>query len=192
MNSLETISVLFILLPLLCPAATEPADQRQPDQVTIIEYDGAARVGLGGSDVDVPVRVGQEYPLGSRFRLKEGSSVEVMVAHACLAKSRVTLVEDGLYSLGATFGSYHVLHYLDGVCELRAGNRSMSVHKSDTVFVPACLEDELRIVARTECSFFDDTFPSLPALTRFLGTHGAGADQIEALLSPPRAVPGRE
>jgi hypothetical protein len=25
------------------------------------------------------------------------------------------------------------------------------------------------------------------ALTRFLGTRGAGADQIEALLSPPRA-----
>jgi mannose-6-phosphate isomerase class I len=116
-----------------------------------------------------------------------GQQFEVMVADPHFIKHRHTLTGVGPYGLGPRYGSYRVLHCLSGSAELMGGNRAMSVTQGNTVFVPACLEDELRIVPEEDCAFFDDAFPDLPFLMRYLGTNGADADKIEALLSSPRA-----
>jgi len=121
-------------------------------------------------------------------RAGEGRDIEVMVADPRFVKSRITMEGAGPHRLGPCYGSYRVLHCLDGAAELSAAHRTMQVRRGETVFVPACLEEELRIAPDGSCTFFDDAFPDIASLTRFLGTHGASADRIEALLSAPRAV----
>jgi len=122
----------------------------------------------------------------------QGHAVDTVVADRHFVKGRVALEPGRDYPLHPQYGSYHVLHLLAGRAELCAGNRAMHASRGQTVFVPARLEEELRIDTPEGCTFYDDTFPVLPSLTRFLASHGAGTDDIEALLSPPRAVPAGE
>jgi mannose-6-phosphate isomerase-like protein (cupin superfamily) len=118
----------------------------------------------------------------------EGHTVELMVADTHFVKSRVKLWAAGAYDVRPRYGSYRVLHCVQGSAELAAGHRTMLMERGETVFVPACLEEELEISAESDCVFFDDALADLAVLSKFLGTHGIGADRIEALLSPPRAV----
>jgi quercetin dioxygenase-like cupin family protein len=119
-----------------------------------------------------------------KVQVEPGHSVQAMVADPHFTKMHVSLSVGGTYGLGESFGSYHVLHCRDGAAELRAGNRAVSISRGDTVFVPGCLEDELVIEAVSDCSLLDDCVPAVAALSRFLGVRGAGAGEIEALISP--------
>jgi hypothetical protein len=118
----------------------------------------------------------------------EGQKVEVLVATPYFAKCRHTLVEPGDYGLGAIHGSYRTLHCRSGAALLGAGAQVMRIEAGETVFVPACREEEVRVEADGDCVIFDDTLPNIPALTSFLGRNGAPTDAIEALLRPPRAI----
>ena len=121
----------------------------------------------------------------------DGHRIEVLVADPHFARSRVSL--DAGRTAGPTplCGSYRVLHWLEGEAELTAaGGRAMQVQRGETVFVPACLEAELRAEAGTDCTFFDDAFAEVAPLAHFLARNGASAEQIESLLGPPRAVGG--
>ena len=81
-----------------------------------------------------------------------------------------------------------MLHCLEGKGRLTAAERTMPVRRGETVFVPACLEAELRIEADADCAFFDDSFAPVESLVDLLTRNGAAADQVERLLAPPRAV----
>jgi mannose-6-phosphate isomerase class I len=120
----------------------------------------------------------------------EGHSVQVMLAHTRFVKGRVRLARGRGYGILPRYGSYHALHWLEGEAELLAGNRSMAMRRGETAFVPACLEEELRITAQADCEFFDDAFPVLTVLSGFLGSCGVSPTRIEALLSPQRVLPG--
>jgi mannose-6-phosphate isomerase class I len=118
----------------------------------------------------------------------DGQTVDVLVATPYFAKCRHTLAEPSDYGLGAIHGSYRTLHCRAGAALLGAGTQVMRMEAGDTVFVPACREEEVRVEPDGDCVLFDDTLPDIPALTGFLGRNGAPADAIEALLSPARAA----
>ncbi len=118
----------------------------------------------------------------------EGHAVEVLVATPYFVKSRVRLAAGREGGLAPLYGGYRVLHCLKGEVGLRAGDAEMELARGETAFVPACLEEELRLSAASDCVVFDDALPRLEALTGFLGRRGAATGAIEALLAPPRAV----
>jgi len=169
-------------------------DQDLQANPTVRVYDFGRRPGvypeLGFQLADPDVGLRRTAPVA--VRAADGHVLEVLVADTRFVKSRVSLSAGTAGSIVPRYGSYHVLHCLSGRATLCAGRRSMAVKHGDTVFVPASMETELRIEAGEDCAFFDDSFPVLPALTGYLGSHGAGADAIESLLSPPRALPTGE
>jgi len=118
----------------------------------------------------------------------EGQRIEVIVADRHFARSRVSIRAGRAFGLTPLCGSYRVLHWLDGTAELTGNARAMEVRRGETVFVPACLEAGLRIEAATDCVLFDDAFAEVVRLAHFLARNGASAEQIEALLAPPRAI----
>jgi len=124
-----------------------------------------------------------------RINIASGHTCEVMLADRNLGRNRHRLAAGARADLGPRHTSYRVLHCLDGEVELQVPGRAMALRRGETAFVPACLEDDLRLTARTDCALFDDTFPDVTVLSSFLGSHGAEVGQIEALLSPPRALP---
>lgn len=123
-----------------------------------------------------------------RVEINERQSIEVMVADLHFVRSRICVRVGGGCDLGPRYGSYRTLHCLCGSAELSAGHKTMNVQRGETVFVPAALEDEVRVEAETGSAFFDDAFPDLTVVSTFLGTRGASADQLEALLCPPPAL----
>jgi mannose-6-phosphate isomerase class I len=164
-------------------------DQDLQANPTVRLYDFGRRPGerpeLGFSLLDPETGMRRAQPV--TVQAAPGHSCEVILAGARWVKARTRLEGGRLYDLAPCYGSYRVLHFLEGEAEILVDGRAMAVHRGETVFVPACLEGQVRIEARVHCAFFDDAFPTVTVLTRFLGTRGAGADQIEALLSPPKA-----
>lgn len=171
-------------------AAKLRVDQDLQSNPTVRVYDFGRRAGeypdLGFRLVNPAAGLRRVTPVD--VQLAEGLTVSVMVTDPHFVKSRIRLRAAGSYEVQPRYGSYRVLHCVEGVAELLAGRRTLEVQRGETVFVPACLEADLRIAAKADCTFFDDAFPDVTMLTKFLGTHGAGPDRIEALLSPPRAV----
>jgi len=165
-------------------------DQDLQSNPTVRIYDFGRRPGeypeLGFRLVNPDAGLRRVTPV--EVQVAEGLAVEAMVTDPHFVKSRICMRAGGSYEIQPRYASYRVLHCVDGVAELLAGHRTVKMQRGDTVFVPACLEADLRVAARTDCTFFDDAFPNVTVLTRFLGTNGASADRIEALLSPPRAV----
>ncbi|MFW6189352.1 MAG: hypothetical protein ACOC7T_02875 [Planctomycetota bacterium] len=167
-------------------------DQDLQANPTVRLYDFGRRPGeypeLGFRLVDPDVGLRMVTPIA--VEVADGHEFEVVMAHARWLKTATRLAEGGLYELLPHFGSYHVLHLTEGEAELRTAGRALAVSRGETVFVPACLEDQVQVEALSDCTFFDDTFPAVTVLTRFLGTRGVNAGQLETLLNPPRAVPG--
>ncbi len=116
-----------------------------------------------------------------------GHVCEIILADTRWVKARTRLAAGRTYDLAPCYGSYRVLHFLQGEAEVLVDSRSMKAQRGDTIFVPACLESQVRIEVHADCTFFDDAFPAITVLTRFLGTRGSDAAQIESLLSPPKA-----
>jgi mannose-6-phosphate isomerase class I len=162
------------------------------DNPTVRVYDFGRRPGeypeLGFRLVDPDTGLRLAEPVS--VEVADGHTYEVIMAHAQWLKARAHFAAGGTYDLVPQFGSYRVLHVLEGEAELLTEGRAMQVSRGETVFVPACREPELRIEAVTDCSFFDDCFPRVTVLTKFLGTRNVDAGRMEALLSPPRALPG--
>ncbi|MHC5035286.1 MAG: hypothetical protein ACYTFZ_09640 [Planctomycetota bacterium] len=166
-------------------------DQDLQANPTVRVYDFGRRPGeypeLGFRLVDADAGLRRVEPI--KVDVDEGQSIEIMLASPHFVKSRIRLRAAGTYDLGPRYGSYRVLHCLCDAGRLSAGGVTMAVQRGDTVFVPAHLEDELRITVDGDCALFDDAFPDVAALTTFLGTRGVEAARIEALLEPPRALP---
>jgi mannose-6-phosphate isomerase class I len=164
-------------------------DQDLQANPTVRLYDFGRRPGerpeLGFSLLDTETGVRRAQPV--TVEVGTGHTCEVILADARWVKARTSLAAGGTYELAPCYGSYRVLHFLQGRAEVLVDGRAMAVRRGETVFVPACLEAQAGIEVHEDCSFFDDAFPAVTVLTRFMGTRGAGADQIEALLSPPRA-----
>jgi mannose-6-phosphate isomerase class I len=120
----------------------------------------------------------------------DGHRIEVMLADPHFVRCRVSLGAGRTAGLMPPSGSYRVLHGLEGEAELTATGRALRMRRGETVFVPACLEAAVRVEAATDCAFFDDGFGEVVPVARFLARNGASAEQIEALLGPPRAVGG--
>jgi mannose-6-phosphate isomerase class I len=164
-------------------------DQDLQANPTVRLYDFGRRPGeypaLGFPLVDPAAGLRRIQPVA--VQVSEGQGIEVMVADTHFVKSRISVSGGATCDVGPRYGSYRVLHCLEGSAELSAARHAMPVRRGDTVFVPACLEDDLRIVAEEDASFFDDAFPDLGLLTRFLGTNGVAATRMEALLNPARA-----
>ena len=164
-------------------------DQDLQADPTVRVYDFGRRPGerpeLGFSLVDPDAGLRRAQPV--RVQVAPGHSCEVILADQRWVKARTSLEGGRRCGLAPRYGSYRVLHFLDGEAEVLVDGRAMRARRGETVFVPACLEEQVQIEAQPACTFFDDAFPAVTALTRFLGTRGASADQIEALLSPPRA-----
>ncbi|MGD2174938.1 MAG: hypothetical protein PVJ27_06005 [Candidatus Brocadiaceae bacterium] len=202
---LPTLSKILMVQDNLLSVQVHPGDQTVSDAAegrvsakqdlqanpTVRVYDFGRRPGeypeMGFSLVDPGAGMRRVTPI--QIEPGPGVSVEVMMADPHLVKSRLRFAADGGYGLQPPQGSYHVLHCLEGTAELQGGSRAMSVGRGETVFVPACLEGDLRVVAASDCVFFDDAFPAIPTLTAFLATNGAPTDAIELLLKPPRALP---
>lgn len=169
-------------------------DQDLQANPTVRVYDFGRRPGeypeLGFRLVDPEAGLRRVEPVS--VEAGGGQLVEVIVADPHFVKSHISLSAAGACDLGPRYGSYRVLHCLEGAAELSAGSRVIDIRRGDTVFVPACLEDEARIRTEAGCAFFDDAFPDVTVLTAFLGRHGVAAGRIESLLSPPRAVPPNE
>ncbi|KPK62054.1 MAG: hypothetical protein AMK73_06875 [Planctomycetes bacterium SM23_32] len=165
-------------------------DQDLQANPTVRIYDFGRRPGehpeLGFRLVDPGGGLRRVAPVA--VELEEGRTIEVMVADPHFTKNRFTLKSGATGGLGLIYGSYRIMHCLKGEAELSAASRAMPVRRGDTVFVPACLEEELRITAATDCAYFDDAFPDVAVLSKFLGTHGVSASRIESLLAPPRAL----
>jgi len=117
----------------------------------------------------------------------EGRQYEALVADPHFVKARHTLRDGAVCGLGAAYGSYHVLHCLEGAVTLDAGSGAMAVRRGETVLVPGCFETALRMAADGDAAVFDDSLPSIPALEEFLVSHGATETDVRALLDPPRA-----
>jgi hypothetical protein len=171
-------------------AGETDVDQDLQANPTVRLYDFGRRPGeypaLGFRLLDLEAGLRRVTPVG--IELADGRGVDVMVANVHFAKQRIRLPAGATSDLVMRHGSYRVLHCLEGEAEVAAASRAMPVRRGESVFVPACLEDETRIAAASDCRFFDDAFPEVTALTRFLGTHGVRADRIEALLDPPHAL----
>ncbi|MFO7955521.1 MAG: hypothetical protein R6X33_00265 [Candidatus Brocadiia bacterium] len=169
-------------------------EQDLQDNPTVRVYDFGRRPGeypeLGFRLTDPEAGLRLVEPL--RVKVADGHTCEVMLAHRSLARNRHSLAAGAAGDLGPRHGSYRVLHCLDGEVELRVPGRAMALTRGETAFVPGCLEEELSLMARMDCELFDDAFPDITVLSSFLGWHGAQAGQIEALLSPPRALPPEE
>ncbi len=163
-------------------------DQNLQENPTVRVYDFGRRPGeyprLGFELVDPNVGLRLAEPVS--VQTDESATVSVMVADAHFSKSRVSIPAGQTCSIAPQYGTYHVLHCRQGRAELQGGHRAVKVQRGDTVFVPACLEEGLRIRAKEDTEFFDDTLPDLPSLSGFLARHGATPDQIEALLNPAR------
>jgi mannose-6-phosphate isomerase class I len=174
-----------------CASGRLKIGQNLQDNPTVRVYDFGRRPGedpeLGFRLLDPAAGLRLAAPV--RVTVADGHEVEALMADPRLVKARARLKAGGLYRLAPVYGSYRVLHCLEGAAAVRTDERSMPLARGETIFVPACLEEQVRIEAATDCQLFDDAFPQVTALTRFLGTRGAGADRIEALLSPPRALP---
>ncbi|MCK4284072.1 MAG: hypothetical protein KAX44_07120 [Candidatus Brocadiae bacterium] len=165
-------------------------DQDLQANPTVRIYDFGRRPGeypeLGFSLVDPTTGLRRVMPV----ELKVGGqqSLQIMVAAPQFARSRIRVSRGGGCDLAVRYGSYRTLHCLRGSAELSAGKEAMGMAPGETVFVPACLERELRIRTDTGCSLFDDTLPDLTVLTDFLETHGVESERVEALLNPARAL----
>ena len=118
----------------------------------------------------------------------DGVTVEAMVAAPEFVKCRLRL-SGARTDLQPLHGSYRVLHCSEGQAEVSANSRTVALARGETVLVPAALEAATVVRAEGECVLFDDAFPDIPALSAFLGRHGASVESIESLLSPPRALP---
>ncbi len=164
-------------------------DQDLQANPTVRLYDFGRRPGerpeLGFSLLDPRAGMRRAQPVS--VQVGPGHVCEIILADARWVKARTSLGGGRTYDLAPCYGSYRVLHFLEGEAEVLVDGRSMTARRGETIFVPACLESQVRIEARAQCSFFDDAFPAVTVLTRFLGTRGVSADQIEGLLSPPRA-----
>ncbi len=156
---------------------------------TVRIYDFGRRPGeypeLGFRLVDPDVGLRRIAPV--RVEVDGQHSVEVLVADPHFARSRLCL-RAGACDLGPHHGSYRTLHCLCGSAKLTVPDGAMMLRRGETVFVPACFAGALRIETATGCALFDDALPDLAALRDFLESQGAGADQVDALLDPPRAI----
>ena len=200
---LPTLSKILMVQDNLLSVQVHPGDRTVADAAegrlkveqdlqadpTVRVYDFGRRPGerpeLGFSLVDPGAGLRRAQPV--RVQVAPGHTCEVILADARWVKARTRLEGGRRYGLAPCYGGYRVLHLLEGQAEVLVDGRAMGARRGETVFVPACLEAQVQIEAQPSCTFFDDAFPVVTALTRFLGTRGAGADQIEALLSPPRA-----
>jgi len=202
---LPTLSKILMVQNDLLSVQVHPDDQTVADSVegrlylyqdlqsnpTVRVCDFGRRPGeypeLGFELVDPEAGLRRVPPL--QAQVGHGHRAEATVLDPHFAKCRLALSAAGTYSLGVCCASYHVLHWLDGTAELRAPDQAMMVRRGETVFVPACLEDEVRIAPETDCEIFDDFFPDIPHIVGFFGSRGATPDQIEAALNPPRVAP---
>ncbi|MFW6457172.1 MAG: hypothetical protein ACOC0A_02665, partial [Planctomycetota bacterium] len=91
-------------------------------------------------------------------------------------------------NLGPMMNSYHIIHCTAGRGALSASGNSMTFTRGDTVFIPACLEDEVTLNTESGCSVYDDLVPRVETLSDYLLSGGVGRDDVEALLDPPRAL----
>ncbi len=168
--------------------------QNLQENPTVRVYDFGRRPGeypdLGFRLTDPGAGLRLAEPL--RVTVARGHACEVMMADPNLARNRHLLEAGAQADLGPRYGSYRVLHCLRGEVELQVPGRAMVLLRGETAFVPGCLEDDLRMMARTDCELFDDAFPDITVLSSFLGCRGVQAGQIEALLSPPRALPPQD
>jgi hypothetical protein len=122
-----------------------------------------------------------------RLATQDGCTREIMVADPHFVKARLEIEAGTTADLGPRYGSYRVLHCIAGKALLMAGPERMMIARGETIFVPAALEDVVRIQAETDCTVFDDSLPDLDALRAYLTAHGAGDRQIGALFNPPSA-----
>jgi mannose-6-phosphate isomerase class I len=160
------------------------------DNPTVRIYDFGRRPGeypeLGFRLVDPAAGLRLVPPV--QVGVADGHAVEVLVATPYFVKSRVRLAAGHEAGLAPLYGGYRVLHCLEGQAVLSADGQRMALSRGETAFVPACLEEALRLSANGDCVLFDDALPRLEALTGLLGRRGASTDAIEALLAPPRAL----
>ena len=117
-----------------------------------------------------------------------GGRTEVMLTNPNFTRARVSLPAGRIHPLAPCHGSYRVLHWLEGAAELSGNARTVSVRRGETVFVPACIEPELRIEPSEDSVYFDDALAEVAAVTKFMAACGAGPAEIEQLLGPPRVV----
>ncbi len=203
---LPTLSKILIVQDDLLSVQVHPDDRTVADAAagrlsveqdlqanpTVRIYDFGRRPGeypeLGFRLVDPDAGLRRVRPVTVRPRA--GCAVEAVMADARLAKCRVTLDAGAACGLQPLHGSYHAVHCLQGKAEVRAGGDTRPLLRGETLFVPACLEGDARIGARSDCVLLDDVFPDVAALKAFLGEHGAPPEQVEALLNPQRALPG--
>lgn len=136
-------------------------------------------------DPDTGLRLAQPVEV----EVEDGHRFEVVMANTHWLKTRRRLRATCTCGLQPYHDSYRVLHLLDGAMTVSAGGRSVRMQRGDTVFVPACLEGETVVDAEQDCAFFDDCYPTITALTTFLGTRAVDAGRMEAMLKPPRALP---
>jgi len=122
-----------------------------------------------------------------RLALQDGCRREIMVADPHFVKVRLEIEAGATAGFGPRYGSYRVLHCLLGTAQLVAGEQRMTLARGETAFVPAALEDAVRIQAGTDCTVFDDSLPDLSALRAYLTTQGTADTEIAALLDPPSA-----
>jgi mannose-6-phosphate isomerase class I len=200
---LPTLSKILMVQDNLLSVQVHPSDQTVADAAagrlkidqdlqadpTVRVYDFGRRPGerpeLGFSLVNPDAGMRRAQPV--QVQVAPGHTCEVILADPRWVMARTRLEGGRRCGLAPRYGSYRVLHFLEGEAEVLVDGRAMAARRGETIFVPACLEEQVQIEAQPRCTFFDDAFPAVTALTRFLGTRGAGADQIEALLSPPRA-----
>jgi mannose-6-phosphate isomerase class I len=165
-------------------------DQDLQANPTVRLYDFGRRPGeypeLGFRLVDPAAGLRRVEP--ARVELRSGHSVEVMVADEHFAKHRIDLTENAGAGFEPLYGSYRVLHCLEGEAEVTAGDERMLLGRGETMFIPACWERQATIAAEVGCVLFDDAFPNVQALSAWLAGNGVPNKRIQGLLTPRRAL----
>jgi mannose-6-phosphate isomerase class I len=163
-------------------------EQDLQDNPTVRVYDFGRRPGeypkLGFKLVDPDNGLRRVPPVTVE---RDGWTHEVLVADPHFAKARLTIPYGRAADLGPHCGSYHVLHCLKGRVMLHAREDELALSRGETVLVPACMEDGLKLTGEEDSTVFDDALPQVPALTEFLVKHGAAEARVQALLDPPPA-----
>lgn len=116
---------------------------------------------------------------------KEGVTVTMLVADEEFLKTQVDLQAGAEWAYGPTSGSFQVIHCTEGHIALRGGDAEVCLSPGETAFVPAVLEEDLRLLADETSRVLADSYSDLDKVTEFLGEQGVQGEEIQAFVNPP-------
>lgn len=119
-------------------------------------------------------------------RPAEGVELEMLVADREFLKAKLNLGPGIDWSYEPASGSFQVLHCTAGRVTLNGGDAEISLGPGETAFVPAVLEEGLRLQVEEPSTLLADCYPDLDKVEEFLREQGVPEEEMRAFFNPPK------